>query len=80
MTDISDEYTQMLRHLHDDSHPERQEGEFTIDEYWVANKERIPSRTKAERELQYLCRAGKIIKPPHRFIDKKMTVVYKLLQ
>lgn len=79
MTITEDDLAGALRILHDDTHPMRQPGEFTIMEYWAANRDKLSSRERAEKELQYLWRSGKILKPPHRFIDKKMTVVYKMI-
>jgi hypothetical protein len=78
MTDISEEYKKMLRQLHEESHPEKQPGEFTISEY--ANAQIPPlARKIAARELDYMVNAGKLEKPPKRYIDGRLTVVYRKL-
>ena len=71
-----DDLTNALRQLHKNSHPERQEGEFTISEYAQANE---LTRSQAENELNYLFRMGKLIKPPKRYIDSAITTVYKVV-
>lgn len=77
MIDISEEYKKMLRELRASTHPEREEGEFTIAEYAEANGLTV---TKAGAELLYLYDSGKIHKPPKRYIGSHMTVVYKYIQ
>jgi hypothetical protein len=79
MTDISKEYQTMLRQLRDETHPPRQPGDFTIEEYFEANKERVSSTRKAADELSYMFSIGAVEKPPKRFIDRHLRVVYRLI-
>ena len=76
MTDISEEYKQMLRQLHDTTHPERQPGEFTIPEYAGANGMTV---RQATAELAEMHRSGKIEKPSKKYIGSRMMVVYKMI-
>ena len=63
-----------LRRLHTETHPERQEGEFTIAEYASANG---LTDTKAGSALNYLASIGKVEKCGNRYIDSRMRVVYR---
>ena len=74
MTDISEEYKKMLRELNAALQPERQDGEFTINEYAVANDY---TRDKARAILEAAERAGKLTKPPKRYINGRPQVVYR---
>ena len=78
MTDISEEYKKMLRDLHTSTHPERQPGDFTVDEYAAAQNPPL-SRKEADNELEYMLRVGKVTKPPHKFIDGHLRLVYRLV-
>jgi hypothetical protein len=68
-----------LRQLHAEAHPERQPGEFTTREYMEANADKNMTYKEASYELESLERIGKVIKPPKRYIDSKLVVVYKLV-
>jgi hypothetical protein len=66
-----------LRRLHESSHPARQEGEFSIQEYADAQVPPLLMNT-AMAELDFLAKRGKVIKGEGlRFIDGRMRVVYK---
>lgn len=77
MTEISEEYTKMLRELHNSTHPERGVGEFTAHEYYEANKDKLKNLRQAECELAYLEKTGKLLKPPRRYIGGYMRSVFK---
>ena len=64
-----------MRRLHEETHPERQEGEFTAQEYADAN---ALTYDRASDELEYMVRVGKIIKSPKRYIRSHLQVVYKI--
>jgi predicted nuclease of predicted toxin-antitoxin system len=65
-----------LRQLHLSTHPERQPNEFTILEYAKANNLTIKQAGSA---LEYLKQVGAVEKPPKRYIDLHMVVVYKIV-
>jgi predicted Rossmann fold nucleotide-binding protein DprA/Smf involved in DNA uptake len=69
-----DDLTSELRQLHTSSHPERQSGEFSIAEYAKATGLTIK---QAGAELNYMLLSGKVERPPKRYIDSHMQVVYK---
>lgn len=75
-TTTEDDLTDALRKLHTDLHPERQPGEFTISEFAAANNLGIQ---QADNELRRMLRAGRVEKPPKRFIDSRLISVYKLV-
>jgi hypothetical protein len=75
MTITEDTLTAALRQLHEASHPARQPGEFTIAEYAKANS---LTAKQAGAALEYLKQIGAVERPPKRYIDFRMTVVYKL--
>ena len=79
MSDISEEYKEMLRQLHAEAHPERQPGEFTTREFMEANADKNMTYKEAGYELESLERIGKVIKPPKRYIDSRLVLVYKLV-
>ena len=74
MNDISEEYRQMLRQLHEENHPQRQPGEFTIAEYAEENG---LTEKQAAAEMKYMLNNGKIERPPERYIDSHIKIVYK---
>jgi hypothetical protein len=65
-----------LRRLHEEGHPTRQEGEFTIEEYYNANKDKFKSIQQAENELDEMNRRGRIDKHPKRYINGRLRIVF----
>jgi hypothetical protein len=73
--DISEEYRAMLIQLNQENYPEREPGEFTIDEFATENK--ISYRV-AENRLRSLHNEGILEKPPRRIVRGKLRAVYKI--
>jgi hypothetical protein len=76
MTDnIAEEYRAMLIQLNQENFPEKEPGEFTIDEFATENK--INYHT-AESRLRSLYNAGKLEKPAKRYVRGKLRIVFKI--
>ena len=68
-----------LRRLHEEYHPQRRSGEFTICEYGQAQDPPLDERT-AQNNLSYYTRIGRVIRvKDKRFIDGRLRTVYKLV-
>jgi hypothetical protein len=66
-----------LHRLHEETHPPRQPGEFTIAEYAKINNMDVG---KAGAELRFMAEVGKIEKiSEKRFIDSNLRTVYKMI-
>ena len=80
VTVTEDDLTAALRTLYTESRPEREEGEFTVDEYLEANRDRLKDRGEAENQLDYLLRTGKLTKRRDVYINSRLRVVYKVCE
>ena len=75
--EISLEYRNMMRGLHERARPSREEWEFTLKEYFEVNSDRLKTIRHAESELDKLVRDGELIKPPKRYINGHLVKVWR---